>query len=151
MCYPGGELDCQRSYWDRNRVTLFGRTGFVELALRYGVPIVPFVNAGGAEVYVTLLASRRLARWSGLEALTRVKTIPVTLGLPWGLWLTGFVPYWPLPAKLTYRFGEPIRLPHDPKLASDERVVRRYYWQVVGVMQDMLDDLARQRRFPIIG
>jgi 1-acyl-sn-glycerol-3-phosphate acyltransferase len=151
MCYPGGELDCQRTYWDRHRVRLFGRSGFVKLALRYGVPIVPFVNAGGGEVYVTLYSSRALARWTGLEALTRVKSIPVTLGLPWGMWLSGFVPYLPLPAKLTYRFGEPIRLPHDPKLAEDERAVRGYYEQVVAVMQDMLDDLARQRRFPIIG
>ena len=151
VCYPGGELDCLRPFRDRNRITLHGRTGFVELAYRYGLPIVPFVNAGGHEVYVTLTEGRNLARWTGLTALTRVKALPLNLGLPWGVWLSGFLPYLPLPAKLAYRVAPPLRLPRDPALAGDRAAVRRVYWQVVGTMQDMLDELAAGRRFPVLG
>ena len=151
IVYPGGELDCLRSFARRHRVDLHGRTGFIRIALRAGVPVVPFVNAGGHEVYVTLHSSRRLARWSGLEWLTRVKTVPLNVGLPWGFWMTGFLPYVPLPAKFEYKFGAPIRFPRDPAAAEDEGVVREGYERVTGVMQGMLDELAERRRWPVVG
>src|SRR5262249_60462545 len=43
------------------------------------------------------------------------------LGLPWGIWLTGFLPYLPLPSKFVYRVGTPIELGHDPDAARDRR------------------------------
>ena len=151
LIYPGGELDCLRSFWRRHQIDFHGRTGFVKLALRHGVPIVPIVNVGGHEVYVTLFSSERLATWTGLAALTRVKTLPVNLGLPWGIWMTGFVPFFPLPAKLVYKVGEPIDLGRDPDRAHDPAFVRRAYGRVTRTMQRMLDDLAGRRRFPILG
>lgn len=151
LAYPGGELDCCRTFWDRNKIDLHGRTGFIKLAFQFGAPILPFVNAGGHETLVTLLSSRRLARWTGLEQWLRVKTFTVSLGLPWGLFATPLVPFIPLPAKFVYRAAEPIPVEHDPDRANDEASVRRVYRQVTGVMQDMLDDLARRRRFPILG
>jgi 1-acyl-sn-glycerol-3-phosphate acyltransferase len=151
LIYPGGELDALKSFRSRNTVDLHGRTGFIKLAFRLGVPILPFVNIGGHEVYFTLFSSRALARWSGLEWLTRVKTVPVIAGLPWGLWCTGFVPYLPLPAKLNYKVGSPIHLEHDPALADDPEAVQAVYRRVTRVMQEMLDELASRRRFPVIG
>jgi 1-acyl-sn-glycerol-3-phosphate acyltransferase len=151
LCFPGGDVDCMRSFRDRHRIDFQGHTGFVELAFKYGIPILPFVNVGGNEVYVTLFSGRGLARWTGLDRLTRVKAIPLTAGLPWGLWLTGFVPYLPLPAKFVYKVGAPIHLEHDPDRANDRDAVQAAYRRVTGVMQDMCDDLARRRRFPVIG
>jgi 1-acyl-sn-glycerol-3-phosphate acyltransferase len=151
LVYPGGELDCYRTFWDRNKINLHGRTGFIELAYKYGVPILPVVNIGAHEVYFTLFSSRRLARWTGIEKLTRVKTVPLTVGLPWGIWLTGFLPYLPLPSKFVYRVGRPIDFPRRPDLAGDQAAVRRVYAQITSAMQQMLDDLASRRRFPVIG
>jgi 1-acyl-sn-glycerol-3-phosphate acyltransferase len=151
LVYPGGDLDCLRSFRNRNRVDLQGSTGFVELAFRHGLPIVPFVCIGGQEVYFPIWSSRFLARVSGLERLTRVHTVPLILGLPWGLWLTGFVPYLPLPSKFVYRVGPPIVCPRDPDRARDRHAVRRVYDRVVDTMQGMLDDLACRRRFPVLG
>ncbi|MGH7895365.1 MAG: 1-acyl-sn-glycerol-3-phosphate acyltransferase [Candidatus Binatia bacterium] len=151
LVYPGGELDCCRTFWDRNKIDLHGRTGFIKLAFTYGAPILPFVNIGGHETLITLFSSRRLAHWSGLEWLMRVKTIPVSLGLPWGLFATPFVPFFPLPAKFVYRAAAPIRVEHDPARANDEASVRAVYRRLSEVMQDMLSDLARRRRFPILG
>jgi hypothetical protein len=79
-----------------------------------------------------------------------VKTVPLNLGLPWGLWVSGFVPFLPLPAKFAYRIGEPIPVPRDPDQARDPHAVRRVYRMVTGVMQDMLNELAR-RRWPLLG
>ena len=151
LIYPGGDLDCFRTFGDRNKINFYGRTGFIELAFKLGVPILPFVCVGGHEVYFTVFSSQRLARWTGLASLTRVKTLPMIVGVPWGVWFTGFVPYIPLPAKLSYKVGEPVYLERDPKLAHDREAVQHVYDRVTATMQTMADDLARRRRFPVIG
>ena len=151
LIYPGGELDCLKSFWRRHTIDFHGRAGFVQLALEHGVPILPVADVGGHEVYVTLFSSQRLARWTGMSRWTRVKTLPVNLGLPWGVWLSGFLPYLPLPAKFVYRVGPPIELGHDPDAACDARAVRHAYDRVSRIMQEMLDGLAARRRLPVFG
>ncbi len=151
LIYPGGDLDCLRSFWDRNKIDFQGRTGFIELAFQHGVPILPIANVGAHEVYFTLFSSRSLAKWTGMEKLTRVKTLPLNLGLPWGMWLSGFIPYLPLPSKIVYKMAKPIAFERNPKLANDRRAVERVYRRVTRIMQKMMDDLASKRRFPVIG
>jgi 1-acyl-sn-glycerol-3-phosphate acyltransferase len=153
LIFPGGELDCLRSFSRRNKVDFHGRSGFLDLALEHEVPIVPVVNAGGHEVYFTLFSSQLLARWTGMTALTRVKTLPINVGLPWGIWPTGFVPFVPLPAKFDYKVGKPIEVRRTgrPHPARDAAAKRRAYGLVTSSMQGMLDDLAARRRFPVLG
>lgn len=155
LVFPGGELDCLRSFSKRNVVDFHGRTGFLALALERDVPILPVVNAGGHEVYFTLFSSQTLARWTGLTALTRVKTFNVNLGLPWGIWPTGFVPFIPLPAKFDYKVGKAIEIRRSrrgrPHPSHDAAIIRRAYGDVTASMQAMLDDLSARRRLPILG
>src|SRR4051794_4405762 len=49
LVYPGGDEDSFRPSWETAQVGFAGRTGFVELALEHGVPIVPVVALGGQE------------------------------------------------------------------------------------------------------
>src|SRR5205814_9753215 len=100
---------------------------------------------------LTLVSSQRLAEWTAIARVTRVKTLPVNLGRPWGLWARGFVPCLPLPAKLGHKVGEPIHVGHDPEAARRPDVVRGLYRKVAGIIQDMLDELAGRRRLPVIG
>ncbi len=151
LVHPGGELDALRSFWRRNTIDLHGRTGFIEIALEHGVPILPVVDIGAHEVYFTLFSSRLLARLTGLERLTGVKTLPLNFGLPWGVWATGFLPYFPLPSKIAYKVGKPVHLPKDPKLAKDRQVVAEVYTEITRTMQKMMDELAEKRRFPVLG
>ena len=151
LVYPGGELDCLRPFSDRNKVDFLDHAGFVKIAMRCGVPILPVANVGGHEVYFVLFSSRALARWTGVSWLTRVKTVPLTIGLPWGIWLGGFLPFLPLPAKHSYKVGTPIRVPHDPDLARDGDAVRSVYDEVTTVLQRLVNDLARRRWFPVLG
>ena len=44
--YPGGDWEACRPWLDRNTIDFGGRTGFVRVALRTGVPIVPVVAHG---------------------------------------------------------------------------------------------------------
>src|SRR5262245_1838958 len=151
LIYPGGVLDCLKSFWRRNVIDFRGHTGFVELAIRHGLPIVPVVNAGGHEVYFTVCSSRALARWTGLDRLTGVRTVPINVGLPWGVWPTGFLPFLPLPAQFHYKIGRPMYFGHDPGIERKPDVARRAYGRVTAAMQRMLDSLVLKRRLPVIG
>ena len=151
LVYPGGAEEAQRSFWRRNQIDFRGRTGFIELALQYGVPILPVVNVGAHEVYFTLFSSRLLAQITGLSRLTGLKTLPLNIGLPWGVWLTGFLPYIPLPSKIVFDVGKPVYLPKDPELAKNRSFVREVYFEITRTMQKMVDELARERRFPVLG
>src|SRR2546423_2236561 len=49
LVYPGGDWEVHRPTWQSGRVDFAGRTGFIKLAVRTGVPIVPIVSIGGHE------------------------------------------------------------------------------------------------------
>jgi len=151
LVYPGGEQEVMRSYRQRNRINFRGRTGFVELALRTGVPILPVVSIGGHEVYMTLFSSQVIAKMLRLDRLIGVRTFTVNAGLPWGIWPTSLVPYWPLPAKITFQAGKPFYLPKDPDKAHDRKFVAEVYTEVTHEMQRMVDELAEERRLPVLG
>ena len=151
VVYPGGTEDCFKSFWKRNKICFENRTGFIQLALAKGVPILPVESTGGHEVYFTLFSSRKLARLTGLTRWARIKSCPVNLGLPWGIWMTGFLPYIPLPAKIKFKVGPLIRLDPPSSRAKNNGYVEACYGRVVGVMQGMLDELAQERRWPVLG
>src|SRR5438270_7450360 len=80
--WPGGEVDSLRPWTDRDKAVLAGRTGFVKLAIRSGVPIVPIATVGGADSMPVLLRGRRLARWLQLDKVARLKMFPIALSAP---------------------------------------------------------------------
>jgi 1-acyl-sn-glycerol-3-phosphate acyltransferase len=151
LAFPGGEQEAQRTFLKRDTIDFRGRTGFIATALEHGAPILPVVNVGGHEVYLTLTSSAFLARITGLRALTGLKELPVNVGLPWGIWSTAFLPYFPLPSKITYRVGKPVHIPKDPALAKDREYVEHLYCEITSTMQAMVDDLSAERRLPVIG
>ena len=61
------------------------RHGFIRLALERGVPIVPVVSIGGQETALFLTRGERLARLLALDRMFRLKVLPISLALPWGL------------------------------------------------------------------
>jgi 1-acyl-sn-glycerol-3-phosphate acyltransferase len=145
LVFPGGELDAFRPFSQRNRVRLAGRTGFVRLALREQVPILPVVTAGAHEQFVVLSSGERLARALGLPRRLRTGVLPLALSLPWGL-TSGYLPYLPLPTQITTAFCAPLRWPDlGPEAADDVATVRRCYEQVEAVMQAKLDELTAGR------
>ena len=48
IVYPGGDREALRPFADRDRIDFGDRKGFIRLALRAGVPIVPAVSCGAA-------------------------------------------------------------------------------------------------------
>jgi len=150
--YPGGDYEVFRPWWERNRIEFGGRLGFVRLALRTQVPVVPAVSIGGHETVVVLARGERIAKRLGLDRMFRIKVMPLVLGPPLGV-VPGGIPTWPLPAKITVELGKPIDWParFGPEAADDEAVVRDCYTELTETMQATLDRLAAERRFPVLG
>ncbi len=144
LVYPGGDIDAFKP-WNRRHEIVFGeRRGFVRVALRSRVPIIPVVSAGAHEAFRILTDGRDVVRRFGLKRIARVEVMPVTLCLPWGVSLgAGF--YWPMPVRIRLRVLPPISWPDlGPEAADDDAIVWRCREEVRALMQDALDDLARE-------
>jgi 1-acyl-sn-glycerol-3-phosphate acyltransferase len=147
IVFPGGDYDSFRPTLRQNVIDFAGRTGYVRTALAAGVPIVPVVSIGGQEQQLFLWRGEVLARWLRLEKLMRTDYMPVGLGFPFGLTFA-FPPNLPLPTKIVTQVLEPVDIvaefgPEPDVAAVDEEIRRR--------MQVALDELASQRRFPVLG
>jgi 1-acyl-sn-glycerol-3-phosphate acyltransferase len=148
LVYPGGDWEVHRSVAERNKVDLAGRKGFIRLALDAGVPIVPVVSIGGQETSLFLARGDRLAALLGLDRTLRLKVLPISLAFPWGINVGDFLGHIPLPAKITTEVLPAIDLHAQ---FGDDPDLDEVYDHVVGVMQETLDSLAAERRYPVIG
>ena len=147
LVYPGGDYEVHRPSWESSRVDFGGRKGFLRLALEQDVPIVPVVAIGGQETALFLTRGERLARLLALDRVLRLKVLPISISLPW-IVNVGDFGHIPLPAKITVETLPAIdlRAEFGPDPDVDE-----VYDHLIRLMQDALDALAAERRFPVIG
>ena len=144
--YPGGDREACRPWAERNHVDLGGHDGFVRLALRAGVPVVPVVAHGSHQAVLVVWRGDRLAGALGLGRL-RIHVLPVVLGPPFGLTPVLAVP---LPSAVTVEFLPALDWrDHGPAAAEDDAVVAACYAQVTDAMQAALDRLAAERPHPV--
>ena len=148
LVYPGGDYEVHRPTWEAGKVDFGGRKGFIRLALEEDVPIVPIVSAGGQETALFLSRGEGLARLLRLDKLFRLKVLPISLAVPWGLNVGDMLGHFPLPAKISVRALKPIYMRDE---FGDEPDVDAVYDHIIGVMQAELDLLYRDRRLPLIG
>jgi 1-acyl-sn-glycerol-3-phosphate acyltransferase len=148
LVYPGGDWETHRPSWEGSKVDFAGRKGFIRLALDAGVPIVPVVSIGGQETALFLSRGAGIAEALRLDKLLRLKVLPISIALPWGLNVGDFAGHIPLPAKITIEVLPPIDVEREfgPEPDLDE-----VYAHVTAQMQEALDGLAAERRFPVIG
>ena len=143
LVYPGGDYEVHRPSWESGRVDFGGRKGFIRLAQRREVPLVPVVAIGGQETALFLSRGERIARLLGLDRMFRLKVLPVSLALPWGLNVGDMLGHIPLPAKITIQVLEPIDV---SGMDVDEA-----YELVTGQMQTTLTGLSEERSVPVLG
>ncbi|HZT66463.1 MAG TPA: lysophospholipid acyltransferase family protein [Acidimicrobiales bacterium] len=148
LVYPGGDWEVHRPSWQSGRIDFGGRTGFLRLAAHMGVPIVPVVSHGGQHTALVLTRGEGLARRLGLDRAFRLKVLPISVVVPWGVTVGDLVPRWSFPAKITIEVLPPLdvreRFGEDPDLDAA-------YDAVTGEMQDALDSLVAERRLPLPG
>ena len=144
LVYPGGDREVHRPSWESARIDFGGRKGFIALALRLKVPIVPVVAIGGQETALFLSRGEGLARALRLDRLFRLKVLPISIAPPWGLNVGDMLGHFWLPAKISIRVLKPLELAADASLDQA-------YLEVVSLMQAELDRLAAKRRLPVLG
>ena len=147
VVFPGGDYDVYRPTFSANKIDFDGRTGYVKAAINAGVPIVPTVAIGGQESQIYLTRGTGVAKLLRLDKLFRAKILPISVGFPFGL--SAVVPLnIPLPTKIVMQVLDPIditaKFGEDPDIHAVDAHVR-------SVMQRALDDLAAERRLPVIG
>jgi 1-acyl-sn-glycerol-3-phosphate acyltransferase len=148
LVYPGGDREVHRPSWHSHRIEFGGRRGFIRLALEHDVPIVPVVSIGGQETALFVSRGETLSKLLGLDRLLRLKVLPISIALPWGINVGDFLGHIPLPAKITVEALPPIRLRDE---FGPEPDVDEVYEHVLRVMQETLDALAAERRLPLVG
>ena len=155
IIWPGGEVDAMRNWRRRDEAVLGGRKGFVRQAIRSGVPIVPVASVGGHDTVFVLSEGRWLAsaldRLTGLKKTLRAVTMPIVLGVPFGLTIETIPTHLPLPAKIRTELLDPIHVDKDPERVNDQEYVDSIYLEVESAIQNTMDRLAERRRFPVFG
>jgi len=145
LVYPGGDVDAHRPWTARHEIRFDGRKGFLRLAKETGAPIVPVVSVGGHDTYLPLTDGRRLAKLLRLDKLARLKVLPISLALPWGLNVGDFGGHLPLPAKIRMEVLDPIDVVDRFGEEADSDAAYDY---VTDRMQEALTSLAAERLAP---
>ncbi len=149
LVYPGGDFEACRPWSERDRVEFGDHHGFVKLALRAQIPVVPVVAHGAHHTVVILSRGERLAHVLGLERL-RIKVFPILFGPPFGI-NSFLTPPLPLPAAITVEFLPALDWADiGAEGAEDEAVVEHCYRDITSLMQLTLDRLRAEHPHPLL-
>lgn len=145
LVFPEGTKGPSKLYRDRYQLRRFGRGGFVETAMRAGVPVVP-IAVVGAEESMPILTKLP----AGIARAVGVPYLPVTVNhLLFGPVLGTVL--W-LPAKFRFRVLEPVRFDVEP---DRERYPRSRVMEEADAirvrLQENLYEMLRARRSPWLG
>ena len=138
LVFPEGTKGTGKVFSERYQLRRFGRGGFVEIAMRAGVPVVPITVVGSEEAMPIVAKSSRLAKIIGMPY------VPITANMlllgPLGL--LGY-----FPAKFKLRVLDPVTFDVPPD--QDRYPRSRVFEGAESIRQDMqsnLYDMLRKRR-----
>ncbi|MEI8050207.1 MAG: lysophospholipid acyltransferase family protein [Actinomycetes bacterium] len=138
LVFPEGEKGPSKSFADRYRLRRFGRGGFIEIAMRSGVPVIPLAVIGSEEAMPVLFRMPAVAKILGTPYF------PVTANLlamgPLGLVV-------PFPAKIKISVLDPITFNVEPGLERYPRsLVLEESERVRGLIQEQVFEMLKVRR-----
>lgn len=136
---PGGNREANRSFRVRYQVDWGDRLGYLKLALRHRLRVVPVASSGVDDTYLGLNDGYVWGKRLGLE-----NQLPAWVALgPMGL--VPFTP--PFPVKILQRVGAPIDLEVDgPVDTNDRQQLLAVHRRVVAKMQALLEQARRDAR-----
>jgi 1-acyl-sn-glycerol-3-phosphate acyltransferase len=138
LVFPEGSKGPGKTYGERYQLRRFGRGGFVEIAMRSGVPIVPIAVVGAEE---------------SMPILAKNGTLAKMLGLPYAPITANMLAFGPLggllyfPAKFKLRVLDPVYfdVPADQERYSKSQVMDEAD-RIRVQIQDALYDMLRTRK-----
>jgi len=139
---PGGGQEGCRSFLQRYEVAWQGRLGFVRMAAKYRLPIVPVGAEGADDTYFGFYDAEAFARRIG-----------VSRQQAYSLWLgvgpLGFYPFSPpFPVRIRQTIGTPID-PWNDLDPDDPASYPIVHEQVVGAVQAILDQARTKSPDPL--
>lgn len=139
LVFPEGDKGPGKTFRERYRLRRFGRGGFVEIAMRAGVPIVPIAVIGAEEAMPILFNVPIAAR------VLRLPYFPVTLNTLLLGPVLGAVGY--LPAKFRLRVLDPWKPDVEPGQERYSRaLVMERAEELRALLQDEVFDMLRERK-----
>jgi 1-acyl-sn-glycerol-3-phosphate acyltransferase len=139
LVFPEGSKGPAKLYSERYRLRRFGRGGFVETAMRAGVPVVPIAVVGAEESMPILTHLKPLAR------LLRVPYLPVTANsLVFGP-LLGMVAYFPAKFRLRVLPPATFDVPSGQARYPRSRVMEEAEAIRASIQEALYDMLSRRR------
>jgi 1-acyl-sn-glycerol-3-phosphate acyltransferase len=139
LVFPEGTKGTGKTYDERYQLRRFGRGGFVEIAMRAGVPIVPIAVVGAEE---------------SMPILFKIPALSKALGIPYAPVTANHLVFGPLlgsvlyfPAKFKLRVLDPISfdVPADQERYSKSRIMDEA--EAIRVkLQETLYDMLRTRQ-----
>ena len=138
LVFPEGTKATGKRFTERYQLHRFGRGGFVEIAMRAGVPVIPIAVVGAEEAMPIVFKSSRAAKLLGLPYF------PVTANMLM-MGPLGLVGY--LPSKFRLRVLPPVRfdVAPDQERYSRSRVMDESE-RIRQTVQEALYDMLRTRR-----
>jgi 1-acyl-sn-glycerol-3-phosphate acyltransferase len=138
LVFPEGTKATGKRFTERYQLHRFGRGGFVEIAMRAGVPVIPIAVVGAEEAMPIVFKSSRAAKLLGLPYF------PVTANMLM-LGPLGLVGY--LPSKFRLRVLPPVYfdVAPDQERYSRSRVMDESE-RIRQTVQEALYDMLRTRR-----
>ncbi|MEQ1786168.1 MAG: lysophospholipid acyltransferase family protein [Acidimicrobiales bacterium] len=140
LVFPEGTKGTGKTYGERYQLRRFGRGGFVQIAMRAGVPIIPIAVVGAEEAMPILWKSNALAKLLG------VPYVPLTANM------LAFAPLGPLgaaltlPAKIKIRVLDPVHFDVEPDQPRYSRsLIMDTSERIRQQIQEALFDMLRQR------
>jgi len=138
LVFPEGTKGPSKTYNERYRLRRFGRGGFVEIAMRAGVPIIPIAVMGAEESMPIVMRLPSVAKALGIPY------VPVTANML-ALGPLGALAYFP--AKFKLRVLDPVHFDVEPnkerysrsKIMDESEAIRER-------IQSALFDMLRERQ-----
>lgn len=142
LVFPEGSKGPAKSFNERYRLRRFGRGGFVQIAMRAGVPVVPIAVVGAEE---------------SMPTIANVGPLAKALGLPYAPVTANMLAFGPLlgplgglvyfPAKFKLRVLDPVRfdVPPDQPRYSRSRIMDESE-AIRQQIQEALYDMLRSRQ-----
>ncbi len=137
MVFPEGSKGPGKHYSERYQLRRFGRGGFVQIAMRAGVPIIPLAIVGNEET---------------MPIVAKIPTLAKALGLPYAPITANMLVLGPLgalipfPAKMRIRVLDPVHLdvPPDQPRYSRSRIMDTSEDIRHAIQEELYDMLSRR-------
>lgn len=141
LVFPEGTKGTGKHWSERYQLRRFGRGGFVQIAMRAGVPIIPIAVVGAEESMPILFKSAPLAKALGIPYFPITANMIAFAGLgPLGGLLH-------LPAKIRIRVLDPVHFDVEPDRPRYSRsLIMDESERIRQQIQDALYEMLRTRR-----